>query len=117
MKMSMQVQIQKLNEKIDFLMSSMYDRYDLTNLIRQGQRFMIRQGDLIVANYEIYNRRQRGLTYARMVGRENIYTFMMTHQIIDLGNETVLIHPEHGIVIIPEKLENLNFYTFRENAD
>jgi len=51
--MSLQIQIQKDLEKINFLESSVYDRYDLTNMVKPEDKFVVRQGDLVVANYII----------------------------------------------------------------
>ena len=123
--MSLQIQIQKDLEKFNFLESTVYDRYDLTDLVKPNERFVIRQGDLIITNYDIPERRKRGLRYAwldRYKGKNNdksnsILVFAGNHFIIPLKDETVVIHPEHGVVVIPANKENLNFYTFSNAVD
>jgi len=123
--MSLQIALEKSLNQFNFLMSSPYEKYDLTNTLRPGDRFVVRQGDLIIANYEIDGRRKRGLRYAwldRYKGKNgdvnsNILVFAGNHFIIPLKNETIIAHPEHGIVVIPTNKENLNFYTFRNAVD
>ena len=123
--MSLQIALEKSLSQFDFLMSSPYERYDLTNMVKQKDRFAVRQGDLIITNYEIDGRRKRGLRYAwldKYKGKNgdansNILVFAGNHFVIPLKNETVVAHPEHGIVVIPLNKENLNFYTFRNAVD
>ena len=115
--MSLQIQIQKALNQFNFLSTTMYDRHDLTNLIKQNEKFVVRQGDLVITNYDISDRRKRGLRYARMEVRNGIWIFGINHHVIGIGNETVLIHPEHGVVVVPENREKLNFYTFAEGGD
>jgi len=115
--MSYQIQIQKALNQIDFLTSSIYERYDLTNTIKPGDRFIIRQGDLVVTNYYIDNYRQRGLRKAWSQRRGNVYRYLWSHIVVSQENQTVLIHPEHGITIIPIPMESLEFYTFSDAGD
>jgi hypothetical protein len=49
--MSIQIQVQKNLTQINFLNTTVYERNDLTSLISPGEKFMVRQGDLIVTNY------------------------------------------------------------------
>jgi hypothetical protein len=119
--MSFQIQIEKDLEKINFLESSVYDRYDLTNLIRKDEKFVVRQGDLVITNYLISDRRRRGLRHAWLQKCKdkngNIWVFGGNHFIISFSNETIIVHPEHGIVTIPLPMYQLNFYTFDEAKD
>jgi hypothetical protein len=115
--MSYQIQIQKTLNQTDFLTSTIYEKNDLTDLISPGERFVIRQGDLIVTNYVVYNYRQRGLDRAYLTKEDGIYIFRRTHYIIPEGDQTVLIHPEHGITIIPINFHFLKFYTFAQGGD
>ena len=115
--MSLQIQLQKALSQVNFLESTVYDRYDLTNLVKNGEKLVIRQGDLIVTNYHINDRRKRGLRYAYMQSKDNIWVFGGNHFIIGMADKTILVHHEHGIVVIPENREKLNFYTFNEAGD
>ena len=113
----MQIQVQKALSQIDFLTSSMYERYDLTNSIKPGDRFVVRQGDLVVANYYIDNYRQRGLRRAWSQRRGNVYRYLGSHIVVQQENQTILIHPEHGVTIIPMPMDSLEFYTFSDAGD
>ena len=113
----MQIQIQKALKDVDFLTSTMYERYDLTNSIRPGDRFAIRQGDLVITNYYIDNYRQRGLRKAWCQRRGNVYKYLWSHIAIAQEDKTVLIHPEHGITVIPKHIDELEFYTFSNAGD
>jgi len=115
--MSYQIQIQKALNQIDFLTSSIYERYDLTNTIKPGDRFIIRQGDLVVTNYYIDNYRQRGLRKAWSQRRGNVYRYLWSHVVFSLEGKTLLIHPEHGVTIIPRDYTELEFYTFSNAGD
>jgi len=115
--MSMQIQIQKELTQTDFLTSTIYERNDLSNAIQPGEKFMVRQGDLIVTNYNIDNHEKRGLTKVRLINEDGIYIFMRSHYIIPEENQTILIHPEHGITVIPRPFHSLKFYTFTEGGD
>jgi len=110
---------------MDFLKSTVYDRYDLTHLIKNGEKFVVRQGDLVITNYFIDDRRKKGLRFAwldKYKGKNNnvnnsILVFAGNHIIVPLRNETILVHPEHGLVIIPLEKDKLNFYTFSNAVD
>ena len=119
--MSLQIQLEKNLTQVNFLESTMYDRYDLTKLVRKDERFVIRQGDLIITNHYIGERRKKGLRYAWLErygnGNNNILVFGGNHFIIPLGNKTIVTHPEHGTVIIPLSKDKLNFYTFNKASD
>jgi hypothetical protein len=115
--MSLQTQIQKTLNQTNFLTSTIYEKNDLTNLISPGEKFMIRQGDLIVTNYPIDNHEKRGLTKVYLPKEDCIYIFRRTHYIIPEGDQTVLIHPEHGVTVIPRNFHSLRFYTFAEGGD
>jgi len=119
--MSLQVALEKSLSQINFLMSSVYDKYDLTDLIKKDEKFVVRQGDLIVTNYLISDRRRRGLRHAWLQKCKskdnNIWIFGGNHFIISSGEETILVHPENGIVMIPLSMDKLVFYTFDEAKD
>ena len=115
--MSMQIQIQKELTQTDFLTSTIYERNDLSNVIQPGEKFMVRQGDLIVTNYNIYNHEKRGLSKAYLTDVWGIYIFRWSHYIIPEKDQTVLIHPEHGITVIPRPFHSLRFYTFNNAGD
>jgi len=115
--MSYQIQVQKNLTQIDFLTSTIYERNDLSNVIQPGEKFMVRQGDLIVTNYLIDQYRQRGLNKAYLTDEGGIYTFRMSHYIIPEKDKTVLVHNEHGIVVIPRPFHSLKFYTFAQDGD
>jgi len=115
--MSYQIQVQKYLNQIDFLNTTIYERNDLTNLISPGEKFMVRQGDLIVTNYFIDQYRQRGLNKAYLTDEGGIYTFRRSHYIIPEKEKTVLVHNEHGIVVIPRPFHSLRFYTFNNAGD
>ena len=113
----MQIQVQKALSQIDFLTSTVYERHDLTNQVGKEDKFVVRQGDLVVTNYYIGNYRQRGLRRAWKVWKGNIYKFMGSHVVIPEGDQTVLIHPEHGVTVIPKPFDSLYFYTFSDAGD
>jgi len=113
----MQIQLEKSLRQFDFLTTIPYERHDLTNLVKQDERFAVRQGDLIVSSYWIDSCRKRGLRARYIYGKNKIHRLMDSHVIIPLGSQTVLLHPEHGITIIPKPIDKLNFYTFIEGGD
>ena len=115
--MSMQIALEKSLSQVNFLLSSIIEKYDLTSQVKEGDRILIRQGDLIVCNYTIENYRKRGLRRAFLNDNNGILNFAGSHFIIPEGKKTVLIHNEHGMVIIPEKFENLRFYTINNAID
>jgi len=115
--MSLQIQVQKALSQIDFLTTTVYERYDLTNSVKPGDKFIIRQGDLVVANYYIDNYRRRGLRRAWSQRRGNVYRYLWSHVVIPLGEKTVLVHPEHGVTVIPRGYTELEFYTFSDAGD
>ena len=115
--MSMQIQIEKSLSQLNFLMSSIYERHDLTDQVKKGDRILVRQGDLIITNYKIENYRRRGLRRAYLENKHGILNFANSHYIIPLSEKTILVHNEHGMAIIPEKFERLNFYTINNVVD
>ncbi|MCY0881816.1 MAG: hypothetical protein OWS74_07455, partial [Firmicutes bacterium] len=56
----------KLSQDVNFLASSVYETYDLRDKVGPGEKFIIRQGDLIISNYIIDYPRRRGLRYAHI---------------------------------------------------
>jgi hypothetical protein len=119
--MRLQIQLKKNLTQFNFLESTIYERNDLTNLIKQEDRFMVRQGDLIITNYYIDNYRMKGLGKALLdyegTDYKGILTFANSHFVIPQNDKTILIHPEHGITIIPENIKSLEFYTFSDARD
>jgi len=115
--MSIQIQVQKNLTQINFLNTTVYERNDLTSLISPGEKFMVRQGDLIVTNYSIENYGKRGLRKVYLTDEGGIYTFRMSHCIIPQRNQTILVHPEHGVTVIPKPFHSLKFYTFNNAGD
>ena len=109
-----QIPLQKEMNQIDFLTTTQYEKA----IIPKSLRFIVRQGDLIVTNYDLWNRRSVGIGYARVKKvEENVFLFRDSHLILAEGEKTILIHNEHGIVEIPEKYLNLNKYTFERAFD
>jgi len=115
--MSYQIQVQKALSQFDFLTTTMYERYDLTNSIKPNEWFVVRQGDLIVTNYHIDNYRQRGLRRAWSQRKGNFYRYLGSHIVFPLQDKTLLIHNEHGVVVIPKSFNELEFYTFAGAGD
>ena len=115
--MSLQTVSGKILSKTNFLESTPYERYDLTDSIKYNDKFVIRQGDLIISNYEVDVYKRIGLRVARLSEKDGIYVFRNSHFVIPTDNKTVLIHNEHGITIIPKPMEKLNFYTFMTAGD
>ena len=115
--MSYQIQIQKNLKNVDFLTSTVYEKNDLTNLINPGEKFIVRQGDLIVTNYHIDQYRKRGLREALVFSGGGVHIFGLSHLIIPKGEETLLVHPEHGIIVIPRPIQLLHFYNINNAVD
>jgi len=112
--MSQQVLLQKEFERIDFLTTSVYEKA----VIPKSPKFVVRQGDLIVTNYVLWNRRYMGITYARLKEvKENVFLFRDSHLILAEGQKILLIHNEHGIVEIPQNYYGLCWYTFEQAFD
>jgi len=103
--------------KVNFLESTLYEKHDLTNMVRTEQKIVIRQGDLIITNYEIDVFKRTGLRGARLLEKDGIYVFRNSHFVIPTDNKTILVHNEHGITVIPMPFEKLNFYTFSTAGD
>jgi len=95
----------------------MYEVNDLTNQIGKEDKFIVRQGDLIVTNHEIPEYRKRGLRRAWLGRRNRTWIYMGSHFIIPLKGKTLLVHNEHGIVVIPRDFHELEVYTFGEAGD
>lgn len=114
--MSIQTQtentIRKLIQNYDFFGSTVYERYDLRDVLKNNERFIIRQGDLIITNKMIIGHAERGLTKAYLRRKNGYETFRDSHVIMPLHSSTIIFHNEHGLVVIPESLERLYFYTF-----
>jgi len=115
--MSIQIQVQKALSQIDFLTTTVYEVNDLTKTINSNDKIVVRQGDLIITNYYIDNYRQRGLRRAWSQRKGNIYKFLGSHVVIPLGEKTILVHPEHGVIVIPRGYTELEFYTFSDAGD
>ena len=119
--MSLQIQIEKSLNQYNFLTATVYEKNDLTNIITKEDRFMIRQGDLIVTNYYINESRKKGLAKALLdydgIDYRGVLKFANSHVVIPLQNETILLHPEHGITIVPFNIKLLEFYTFSDARD
>ena len=115
--MSYQIQIQKDLTQTDFLTTTVYEKYDLTNTINPGDKFMVRQGDLIITNYRIDQYRKRGLREALVFSGGGVHIFGMSHVILAESEKTLLVHPEHGVIVIPRPFHSLRFYTFNEAGD
>ena len=112
--MAQQVLLQKEFERIDFLTTTQYEKA----VIPKSPKFVVRQGDLIITNYKLWNRRDTGIGYARPKQlKENMFLFRDSHLILAEGQKTVLIHAEHGIVEIPQNYHDLNLYTFEQAID
>jgi len=112
--MSQYVLLQKEMDQVDFLTTTQYEKA----IIPKSPKFVVRQGDLIVTNYVLWNRRYMGIGYARLKEvKDNIFIFRDSHLILSQREKTVLVHNEHGIVEIPEKYYNLEMYTFVEAFD
>ena len=115
--MSYQIQIQKDLTQTDFLTATVYEKNDLTDMIKPGEKFMVRQGDLIVTNYPVDNYRKRGLREALIFSGGGVHIFGLSHLIIPKGEETLLVHPEHGIIVIPRPMHRLYFYNIDNAVD
>jgi len=115
--MSLQTNLEKGLEKVNFLASSIYERHDLTNMVKTGQKFIIRQGDLVITDYEIDVFKRIGLRGARLIERDGVFVFRNSHFVIPTENKTLLIHNEHGVTVIPIPMQKLNFYTFDRGGD
>jgi len=127
--MSMQIQTQKILNQVNFLTSSMYERYDLRSTLKKDEKFVIRQGDLIITNFPISRTMDKGLRHASIDQVTNIGIFKLankvsnigifrgSHLIYTLNDSTMIFHNEHGLVIIPENEQNLYFYTFDNSVD
>ena len=112
--MAQQVLLQKEMNQVDFLTTTPYEKA----VIPKSPRFVIRQGDLIVTNYILWNRRDTGMTYARPKQlKDNIFLFRDSHLVLVQREKATLVHNEHGIVEIPRDQYELHFYTFREAFD
>jgi len=112
--MSQQVTLKKQIERVNFLTASVYEKA----VIPKSERFIVRQGDLILTNYYLEKSRSMGLTYAdsRYFGG-GIHEFRGSHIMIALKDKTILVHNEHGIVEIPQNYYSLNLYTFEQAID
>jgi hypothetical protein len=115
--MSLQIELEKSLRRFNFLESTPYEKHDLTNAIKAEDRVVVRQGDLVVTNYWIDNCRKRGLRTIHLYGKSRIHRLMDSHVVIPLESQTILLHPEHGVTVIPMTVEKLNFYTFIEGGD
>jgi len=112
--MSLNQVLLKEMDQVDFLTTTQYEKA----VIPKSPKFMVRQGDLIVTNYVLWNRRYMGIGYARPKQiKENVFLFRDSHLILAEGQKTILVHNEHGIVEIPEKYYNLGMYTFEQASD
>lgn len=113
----MSIQIQEYQKKVNFLESTPYERYDLRNVIRKDQKIIVRQGDLIIINYVITDFQQRGLELAYVPEKGGYRVFAGSHYIIGGNDFTSIIHPEHGIVILPFSQYELQYFTFIDAQD
>ncbi|CAH69390.1 hypothetical protein [Deltalipothrixvirus pozzuoliense] len=111
----------KMRQNMNFFETTIYEKYDLRDKIKPGQKFVVRQGDLIIVNYDIENPQKRGLRFARIIAdRENgsvIEYFRNSHVILSGEGFTSIFHPEHGLVILPVTRDDLTFYTIDNSKD
>lgn len=115
--MSLQVQTGNPIQNYNFLTTSIYERYDLSGILKPGEKFIIRQGDLVITNKMITGHAERGLIKAYLRRKNGYETFRDSHVIMPLQSSTLVFHNEHGLVVIPESLERLYFYTFSSAFD
>ena len=115
--MSLQIQLQKSLGQVNFLESSIYEKNDLTGQLNEGQKFVVRQGDLVISNYEIDTYRHVGLRATHLFENNGIFIFRNSHFVIPSAEKTILVHNEHGVTIIPMPIQKLNFYTFDRGGD
>jgi len=115
--MSLQLGLEKSLNQFNFLHSSLYEKNDLTGQISEGQKFVVRQGDLIISNYEIDTFRRVGIRATHLIETNGIFSFRGSHFVIPAGEETILVHPEHGVTVIPIEFQRLYFYTFVQGGD
>ena len=91
----------QINEKIDFFESTPFEKNDLTNQIKQNEYFVIRQGDIIVTNMELWQLPEVYLPKIPLL-RRNIQVINDSHIIIEQKDKITLVHNEHGITIMPK---------------
>ena len=115
--MSYQIQLEKALSQYDFLTTTPYEINDLTHMVNQNDKFVVRQGDLVITNYSIFDYRRRGLRRAWSQRRGNVYRYLWSHVVFSLEGKTLLIHPEHGVTVIPRDYTELEFYTFNDAGD
>jgi len=109
-----QIPLQKEMSKVDFLTTTVYEK----TVIPKSPRFIIRQGDLIVTNYLLWNHRHMGIGHAHPKPlKENMFLFRHTHLILAQREKTILVHNEHGVVEIPQNYYDLKLYTFERGLD
>lgn len=107
----------KINQNVDFLTSSIYERYDLRDKISPNDKFVIRQGDLIVTNYVIDFPRRKGLREVWLTTENGVKIFRNSHTILATRDSLFVFHPEHGLVIIPRINQWLSYYTIDGAVD
>lgn len=101
----------KVNQNVNFLTSSTYDSYDLRDKITSNDKFIVRQGDLIISNYVIDFPRRKGLREVWTNIENGVWTFRNSHTILTTRDSLFVFHPEHGLVIIPRANQWLSYYT------
>lgn len=111
----------EINQDVNFLASSVYETHDLRDKVRPGERFVVRQGDLIIANYSIDYPRRRGLRYAHIttkkINGKLIDTFRDSHFILATEDFVSIYHSEHGVVVLPARGNRFSYYVIDDAVD
>jgi len=100
----------KLSQNVNFLESSIYEKNDLRKQLKEGDNFVIRQGDVIITNLDLWGLEEIYIPHIPLL-QKNIEVVNDSHYIIMSREKITLVHNEHGIVTLPKT--NFHVYSIR----
>jgi len=100
----------QISQNVNFLTSTIFEKNDLRNIIKPEDKFLIRQGDIIVTNMELWQLQEIYLPKTALLKR-NINIINDSHIIIEQKDKITLVHGEHGIEVLPKT--NFHVYSVR----
>jgi hypothetical protein len=101
----------QISQNINFLTSSQIETNDLRQQIKQNEKFLIRQGDIVVTNMELWNLEEVYIPKTALL-KKNINVINDSHYLVTQKDKIVLIHNEHGITVLP----NVNLHVYHERS-
>jgi len=100
----------QISQNVNFLTSTIFEKNDLRQQIKPNEYFIVRQGDVVITNMELWGLEEIFLPKIKLL-KLNIEKVNDSHYIVTQKDKIALIHNEHGIEILPRT--KFNVYSIR----